>query len=75
MLTLGLIVIGAALVVAASTMAPRHLDPMGMFGLAPVRAIQLDKICTPKYKAARRTAILSQCAAWRCAEHASREAA
>ena len=75
MLTLGLMVIGTALVVVASTLTPRHIDPMGMFGLPPVRAVQVGKMRTANCKAARRTATVSQCAASGRRGHAPRQAA
>ncbi len=81
MLTLGLIFIGTAVVMLASAAAPEHLDPMGMFGLPAVRAVQAagqasDAPMVSRH-VARPTAILSPRAAGaRCAQYsAAREAA
>lgn len=72
MLTLGLIGLGAAVVMFASVAAPEHLDPMGMFGLPPVRAVQAGTARIVSRHVAVPTAILSRCpAAARCAEHSA----
>ncbi len=77
MLTLGLMVIGAAVVMLSSFVAAEHVDPMGMFGLPPVRAVRTDAARVASCRAARPTAILSRREAGaRCLEHtAAREAA
>jgi hypothetical protein len=77
MLTLGLMVIGVAVVMLASLAAPEHLDPMGMFGLPPVSAVQADAAPIVSSRMAWPTAVLSlRGAGARCAEHvATRQAA
>ena len=59
MFTLGLILVGAAVVLLGSIFNPRQADPMGMFGLPSVRAIA----CRPvnvKSRATRPIEIVSR---------------
>ncbi len=59
MFTLGLILVGAAVVLFGSIFNPRRADPMGMFGLPSVCAIA----CRPaseKNRATRSIAIVSR---------------
>ncbi len=76
MLTLGLTVIGAALVMFSALAKPEHIDPMGMFGLPPVRAARIGARLA-SCRAARSTARLSRRdAGWQCGlRSAAREAA
>ncbi len=60
MLTLALILAGAAVVLLGSILRPRQADPMGMFGLPSVCAIA----CRPvnvKSRTARPLAVVSRC--------------
>jgi len=61
MATLGLVLVGAAVVLLGSIFNPRQADPMGMFGLPSVCAIA----CRPESvnsRAAGPIEIVSQCA-------------
>jgi len=44
MATVGLILVGAAVVLFGSIFNPREADPMGMFGLPPVCAIEYRRM-------------------------------
>ena len=44
MFTFGLILFGAAVVLAGSILNPRQADPMGMFGLPSVRTITCGSV-------------------------------
>jgi hypothetical protein len=61
MLTLGLTVIGAAVAMLSSLVAPEHVDPMGMFGLPPAHAFRSDAVRTVRCPVARPSAIPSRC--------------
>lgn len=69
MLTLSLMVIGTAVVLFSSLAKPEHVDPMGIFGLPPVRAVRIGARLVSG-RAARPTAMLSRGKAGaRCAPH------
>lgn len=75
MLTLALILMGAAAVLLNSLLAPGRADPMGIFGLPPVRALSAPRVkaVAVSCRTVRPTAILSRSEAVpRCAH---REAA
>ena len=44
MITLGLIFVGAAVVLLGSMLQPRQVDPMGMFGLPSVCAVESQQV-------------------------------
>ena len=66
MFTLGLILIGAAVVLFGSMFNPREADPMGMFGLPSVRAMTCGSV-----KVSNR----ATCPVEIVSRHANREAA
>ena len=60
MITLGLIFVGAAVVLLESMLKPQQVDPMGMFGLPSVCAVASQRMKV-KSRAARPLAIESRC--------------
>ncbi len=60
MATLGLILVGAAVVVFGSILHPRQADPMGMFGLPSVCAVAMRPLSVNS-RATRPSEIASRC--------------
>jgi hypothetical protein len=59
MITLGLVFVGAAIVLLGSMLQPRQVDPMGMFGLPSVCAVESQRV-NVNSRAARPIAIESR---------------
>jgi hypothetical protein len=60
MITLGLIFVGAAVVLLGSMLKPSQVDPMGMFGLPSVCAVAYQQV-NVNSRASRPIAIESRC--------------